>query len=150
MTVIKIAVGILLTLSTISSALAKEFRDLAFEKKSMQWMLQTKQASDAEKEGRLDEAEKIYKTIISDRINYHLDLSQERGYLAQIYSKEGKTKDAEALLLINISQRESEDGKKGFTLVYPLNEYADFLEKTGRVEEAKTQRQRANQIEKGS
>lgn len=150
MTVAKIVIGTLIALSVVSNAIAKEDRDLAFEKKSLLWMQQTKQASDAESSGKLDEAEKIYKTIIADRINYNLDLSQERGYLAKIYAKEGKTKDAESLLRINISQRESEDGKNGFTLVYPLNEYADFLEKTGRGEEAKVQRDRAKKIENDS
>lgn len=146
----KIVIGTLIALCVVTNAIAKEDRDLAFEKKSLLWMQQTKQASEAESSGKLDEAEKIYKTIISDRINYNLDLSQERAYLAKIYAKEGKTKDAESLLRINISQRESEDGKSGFTLVYPLNEYADFLEKTGRVEEAKVQRDRAKKIENDS
>lgn len=124
-----------------------EERDLAFEKKSMQWMQETKQADDAVKAGKLEDAARIYRTIISDRIQYNLDLSQERSSLAHVYEAMGKNNEAETLYKINIKTREGQDGAQGYTVEFPLNEYADFLDKNGRKDEAKAIRERANAIE---
>lgn len=140
-----LAINILMLIPARTTA--AEYRNLAFEKKSSQWMLQTRDADDAVKAGNLSEAEKIYKTIIADRINYHLDLSSERYALAHLYESQGKNEMAEALYKINLKQREEEDGAKGYTVQFPLNEYANFLDKTGRKDEAKTLRDRANAIE---
>lgn len=127
-----------------------ESRDLAFEAKSALWMLEYKQYDEALKAGNYDAAEKIVRTIIADRINYNLDLSRERSSLAHIYEQNGKDEQAEALFKINIKTRQGQDGEKGYTLIYPLNEYADFLDKKGRKDEAKSLRDRAEAIEKSA
>jgi hypothetical protein len=131
--------------SFAGAALAQ--RDLAFEAKSLQWMKQTRQADEAIKAGKYPEAEGLLKSIIADRINYNLDLSSERGSLAHVYEAMGKNDQAEALYKINLKTREAEDGPKGYTLEYPLNEYAGFLDKVGRKDEAKAIRDRAAAIE---
>jgi hypothetical protein len=122
-------------------------RDLAFEQKSMQWMKQTREIDEAVKANRLEVAERILKTVISDRINYNLDLSSERGQLAHIYESMGKNDQAEALYKINLQTREAQDGINGYTVQSALNDYADFLDKRGRKDEAKVLRDRANAIE---
>lgn len=122
-------------------------RDMAFEQKSMQWMKQTREVDEAIKAGKLKEAESILKSIISDRINYNLDLSAERSSLARVYELMGSHDQAEALYKINLRTREEQDGVKAYTLEFPLNEYADFLEKRGRKGEAVSLRDRANAIE---
>jgi hypothetical protein len=122
-------------------------QDPAFEQKSLQWMKQSRQVEEAIKAGKLSEAETILKSIISDRVNYNLDLSAERSSLARVYEAMGKNDQAEALLKINLKIREQEDGMQGYTLEFPLNQYADFLDKIGRKDESKAMRDRANQIE---
>jgi hypothetical protein len=122
-------------------------RDLAFEHKSMQWMQMTRQVDEAIKTGKLTEAESLLKSIIADRLNYNLDLSAERSSLARVYAAMGRTADCEALLKINLRTREDEDGVQGYTVLFPLNEYADFLDRQGRKPEAALFRNRAYAIE---
>jgi len=126
---------------------AQAERDLAFEQKSMQWMKQGREIDEAVKANRLDDAERLLKTVISDRVNYNLDLSAERQQLAHVYESMGKNDQAEALYKINLQTREAQDGINGYTVQAPLNDYADFLDKRGRKDDAKVLRDRANAIE---
>ena len=110
-------------------------------------MNETRQVDEAIKSGKLAEAESILKSIISDRVNYNLDLSAERSALARVYALMGKNDQCEALLKINLKTREDQDGMKAYTLQFPLHEYADFLDSVKHQDVAKSLRERANAIE---
>jgi tetratricopeptide (TPR) repeat protein len=116
-------------------------------KKSAVWMKICQQASKLTKEQKYAEAELLYKQIICDRVNLDLDLNAQRSDLAQLYAKSGKPEEAETLFKINIRTREQQDGPNGYTLMYPLNEYAGFLATQGRATEASQLKDRVQAIE---
>jgi tetratricopeptide (TPR) repeat protein len=144
-----VVLAAILAISANSAVVAApDAETLRIQQRSPVWMKWQREATELTDQGKYEEAEKVWKTLIADRAPMAMDLNAERSGLAQTYVKWGKPELAEPLFKINIQHREAEDGPKGNTLFYPLNEYATFLASQGRTDEAKQYKDRADAIEK--
>jgi tetratricopeptide (TPR) repeat protein len=118
--------------------------------KSAIWMKLIRESDDFAKKKDWTQAESRIQQVLSDREKFGLDLASERSSLARLYAKAGQKDKADRMFQLVISQRETAYGDDDFTLVYPLNEYADYLTTTGRAAQAKALKKRAAAIEADS
>jgi tetratricopeptide (TPR) repeat protein len=143
-----VVLSILLATANPMAMAVPDAASLQIQQKSLQWMKWQSQAMRLTDEGKYEQAEKIWKQLIADREQSCLDLNSERSGLALTYLKWGKLDQADALYKINVLQREQLDGPKSYSLMYCLNEYAQFLASQGRADEAKKYKDRADELER--
>lgn len=116
--------------------------------KSAKWMARRLQADALIKEAKYQAAETIVKETLADRQELKLDLLSEYDELGDLYLKWGKKEEAEKAFKDMVEAREKLDGADDPLLAYPMDKYAQCLEKNGKVAEAKKIRARAAAIQK--
>lgn len=146
---LEILASTLILLAPVSTLTEQQKQD-EIQSKSAVWMKLTRQADDYTKKKDYAKAKQVFEQIMSDRAKLGLDLSSERASLAKLYVATGDKQKAEELYKANIADREEAYGDDDFTLVYPLNEYANFLASIGRKKEATALNKRADAIEADS
>ncbi len=116
--------------------------------KSAKWGIEDQKATALLKAGKYQEAETIYKKVLDERRALNLDLFTEQDSLGQLYLKWGKKDEAEKVYQEMVADREKMSGEGSQDVIFPLKQYADALDKTGKKEEAKKARLRAQAIQK--
>jgi tetratricopeptide (TPR) repeat protein len=117
---------------------------------SPKWMKLRQQADQATEKGMFADAEANYTQLLKERFDLGLETVAERTALADMFVKSGNAKKAEEMYRGVVAEREQKYGQNDWLVVFPLNNLAMFLEKTGRAEEAKQIRDRVAVIEKSA
>ncbi|CAN5201734.1 hypothetical protein BH10CYA1_BH10CYA1_49160 [soil metagenome] len=105
--------------------------------KSGEWMVQSQNAFQLNKQHKFAEAEAIYKKILEERKELGLDLSAQQNGLAWFYANWGKNDLAEQYFNDQFASVEKSSLLDQMQYCYPLEEHAKFLEKIGKKNEAK-------------
>jgi tetratricopeptide (TPR) repeat protein/predicted secreted protein len=132
---------------TAPNPVAEQQRLDAIRLKSSVWMRMSRESEEYMKKKNWAEAERRIQQVLNERQKLGLDLASEKSALARLYVKAGQPQKAEVLFKAVVADREAAYGDDDFTLVYPLNEYADFLKSAGRNKEATVVKNRAAAIE---
>jgi tetratricopeptide (TPR) repeat protein len=117
---------------------------------SAAWMKLIREADDFTQKKQWTNAEQKLQQVLQERQQLGLDLSGEKSALAKLYANAGEKDKAEQFFKEVLKERETAYGDDDYTLIYPLNQYADFLKSVGRNSEATALTKRAEAIESDS
>lgn len=116
--------------------------------KSAKWAQANQKADALANAKKTAEAEEIYKTILSERKQLNLDLLPAYDKLANFYMTHSRNSDAEHAYKEMLLDREKRSEGNDLDLIFPLNQYAYFLDKIGKKNEAKVLHDRVHAIQK--
>lgn len=115
--------------------------------KSSEWMLDMRRADSLTAAKKWAEAQALVRKVKDERKELGLDITSELSMLAKLYGGSGDKAEAEKLYKAVIAIREEGGLDDVFTLVHPLNQYADFLRTNKRTAEADQMQARSKAIE---
>ncbi|MBC8000267.1 MAG: tetratricopeptide repeat protein [Leptolyngbya sp.] len=142
----------LINLSVLVIAPAASFaadidKQETIREKSGEWMLEMHSVDSLKTAKKWAEAQALVRKVKDERKELGLDVTSELSMLAKLYDSSGDKAEAEKLYKEVIAIREESGLDDDFTLVHPLNQYADFLSANKRTKEADQMQARSKAIE---